>query len=102
MFNNKEFPPCTVVLVCEQEGHIIETSIELKDISRLLKGTATIQGAYPEMDVVVLRCDETPFDLMRNQNMPEIVGPALFIRMDENSEPQDFTLDEYWKLMNDK
>jgi len=25
----------------------------------------------------------------------EVLGPILLVRMDENSEPQDFTLDEY-------
>ncbi len=95
----ENFPPRSAVLVCEQEDHVIEVKMELKDISRLLKGTATIQGAYPDHDVVILRCDESPFDLMQNQNMPEVMGPVLFVRMDENSEPQDLTLDEYWKMV---
>ena len=85
--------------MCEQEGHILEISLELKDLPRLLKGSSTIQGAYPEHDVVVLKCDESPFDLMQNQNMPELNGPVIFVRMDENSEPQDLTLAEYHEMV---
>jgi len=99
MFGRENFPPRSAVLVCEQEGHIIEVTMELKDIPRLLKGTATIQGAHPDHDVVILTCDESPFDLMRNQNMPEVNGPALFVRMDENSEPQDLKLPEFWEMV---
>ena len=99
MFHTEKFPPRSAVLVCEQEGHILEVIMELKDIPRYLKGTATIQGAHPDYDVVILRCDESPFELMRNQNMPELNGPALFVRMDENSEPQNLTLDEFWKIV---
>tara|TARA_B110000285_G_scaffold48305_1_gene54635 strand:+ start:843 stop:1202 length:360 start_codon:yes stop_codon:yes gene_type:complete len=99
MFRTENFPERSAVIVCEQEGHVLEIKMKLEDISRLLKGTATIHGAHPEHDVVILRCDESPFDLMRNQNMPEIKGPALFVRMDENSEPQDLTLAEYHEMV---
>ena len=99
MFTTGKFPPRSAVLVCEQEGHVIEVEMVLKDIPRLLKGTATIQGAYPDDDIVILRCDESPFDLMQNQNMPEVLGPVLFVRMDENSEPQDLTLEEYHRVV---
>ncbi|MBP72604.1 MAG: hypothetical protein CMA70_03370 [Euryarchaeota archaeon] len=99
MFRTENFPARSAVIVCEQEGHIVEVTMELKDIPRLLKGTATIQGAHPDHDVVILRCDESPFDLMQNQNMPELNGPALFVRMDENSEPQDLTLQEFWEIV---
>jgi hypothetical protein len=99
MFHRENFPPRTAVLVCEQEGHIAEIAMELKDIPRLLKGTATIQGAYPDHDVVILKCDESPVDLVQNQNMPELNGPALFVRMDENSEPQNLTLQEFWEIV---
>lgn len=99
MFRIENFPARSAVIVCEQEGHILEIQMELKDIPRLLKGSSTIQGAYPEHDVVVLKCDESPFDLMQNQNMPELSGPALFVRMDENSEPQDLTLAEFWEIV---
>jgi len=99
MFSAENFPARSAVLVCEQEGHIIEVTMELKDIPQLLKGTATIQGAHPDHDVVILTCDESPFDLMQNQNMPEVKGPALFVRMDENSEPQDLKLSEFWEMV---
>ena len=89
--------------ILEQLGDIreIETPLQ-KDIFTLLKGPGTFVGQYPEIDVVVMKCRESVFSLELNQNklpkpfdVEQILGPILLIRMNENSDPEDFTLQEF-------
>jgi hypothetical protein len=89
------------VLVAEEYGNIVEIEMSLKETYKHLKGTPTIIGAIPELDVVILKCDESPFDMMLNRNtvmLPieekRISGPILLVRMDENSVHQDLMLSE--------
>lgn len=89
------------ILVAEEQKHIIEIECSLKETYKYLKGTSTIIGAIPELDAVILKCNESPFDLMVNRNttiLPieekYVLGPILIVRMDENSEHQDLTLSE--------
>jgi GTP-sensing pleiotropic transcriptional regulator CodY len=89
------------VLVAEEQDNIIEVEVNLKSIYTYLKGTSTIIGAIPELDAVILKCNESPFDLMVNRNthlLPleekYVLGPIIIVRMDENSEHQDLTLSE--------
>jgi hypothetical protein len=92
------------VLISEEEGNVSEIDINIKgnDLYRVLKGTATFIGQFPDTDIVIMKCDESPFELLENRNkLPEpfhdefVLGPILMIRMDENADPQDFTLLEY-------
>jgi hypothetical protein len=92
------------VLISEEEGHVTNVEVSLKgdDLFRILKGTATFIGQLPETDVVIMKCDISYFELIENRNkLPEpyekevVFGPILLIRMDENADPQDFTLLEY-------
>ena len=92
------------VLVSEEDGNISEIEVNLQgnDLYRVLKGTATFIGQFPDTDIVIMKCDESPFELLENRNkLPEpfhdevVLGPILMIRMDENADPQDFTLSEY-------
>ena len=94
----------TCVLVSEEEGNVSEIDINIQgnDLYRVLKGTATFIGQFPDTDIVIMKCDESPFELLENRNkLPEpfhdevVLGPILMIRMDENADPQDFTLSEY-------
>jgi len=87
------------IYILENFGDIqeIETPLQ-KDIFTLLKGPGTFVGQYPEIDVVVMKCRESVFTLELNQNkLPkpfdneQILGPILLIRMNESSEPVDFT-----------
>ena len=67
-----------------------------------LGGTATICASYDDIDVIVMKL-RTPADDMpvNPHTLPApfqefvVNGPMLFIRMDQNSEPKDFTLEEY-------
>ena len=92
------------VLVSEEEGNVSEVDIDItsKDLYSVLKGTATFVGQIPDTNVVIMKCDKSLFTLLENRNkLPEpfhdesIVGPILFIHMDENANPQDFRLSEY-------
>tara|TARA_R110000803_G_scaffold75066_5_gene139335 strand:- start:2520 stop:2837 length:318 start_codon:yes stop_codon:yes gene_type:complete len=89
------------VLVAEEHNNIIEVETSLKNLYKYLKGTSTIVGTIPELDAVILKCNESPFDLMVNRNtdiLPleekYVLGPILIVRMDENSEHRDLTLSE--------
>ena len=89
--------------ILEQFGDVREIESPLqKDIFVLLKGPGTFVGQYPEIDVVVMKCRESIFELELNQNkLPkpfeneQILGSILLIKMNENSEPEDFTMKEY-------
>ena len=104
--DRKTFEPVKAVLFSEEEGHITEIvldiSSEKREIFKILKGSATFIGQWPELDVVIMKCRESIFELLENRNkLPKpfdeerTFGPILLVRMDENSEPQNFTLEEY-------
>jgi len=96
------------VLVREKLGDISEIESPLqRDIFALLKGPGTFVGQYEDMDVVIMKCreNESLLELVRNENkLPRpfeeelVLGPILLVRMNEASEPEDFTLQEYYKL----
>lgn len=80
----------------------VEVNIKGTDLYRLLKGTATFVGQFPDTDIVIMKCDVSQFQLYENRNkLPEpfhdevIIGPILLIRMDDDAIPQDITLSEY-------
>lgn len=100
------FSSVKAVLISEEEEHITEIDLDIssekREIFKLLKGPGTFIGQWPEIDVVIMKCRESIFSLMENRNtLPppfeteKVLGPILLIRMDENSDPQDFTLEEY-------
>ena len=89
------------VLIKEQLGDIQEIDLDIEpsknEIFLRLGGPATFIGQWP--DLVIIRCRHgkslnqntlpTPF------KTEEVYGPILLVRMDENSDPRDFTLEEY-------
>ena len=104
--DRKSFESVKAVLISEEEGHITEIDLnissEKKEIFNILKGPATFIGQWPELEVVIMKCRETVFELTENRNkLPKpfdeeyTIGPIILIRMDFNSDPQDFTLEEY-------
>ena len=95
------------ILVAEEHGNIIEIETSLKELYRYLKGTSTIIGSIPQLDAVILKCNESPFDLLVNRNtnvLPleekYVLGPILIVRMDENSEHQDLMLSEVEPMLH--
>ena len=107
MFKNETFQPVKAVLISEEEGNVSEIDLDIssekREIFKLLKGPSTFIGMCYEKNVVAMKCRESVFDLLQNRNkLPkpfdeetEIFGPVLFIRMNEDSEPENFTLKEY-------
>lgn len=91
------------VLIHETKYHIEEIEVDIEpsknEIFKILSGRATFIGQWPEIDVVIMKPEH---GLIENENIlpfpfhgEEVRGKILLIRMDENSEPQDFTLREY-------
>ena len=91
------------ILICENIGHVQEIDLDItpskNEIFKLLCGRQTFIGQWPDIDVVIMKPEDgktknenvlpPPFDV------EEVYGKILLVRMDKNSEPQDFTLDEY-------
>jgi hypothetical protein len=97
------------VLINEKRNDIHEIDVDISpeknEIYRILRGKATFLGQWPEKSVVILTCESSPFDLKMNVNrLPRpftnmtVFGRIILIRMDEDSEPQDFTLKEYHEM----
>jgi len=96
------------ILIHEEYGHIEEIELDIapekNEIYKLLGGKATFIGQWCDLDVVIMKAIH---GLVPNENtLPSpfdneiIMGAVLLVRMDENSDPQDFTLDEYHALRN--
>ena len=94
------------VLINERRNDIheieLDIALEKNEIYKILRGKATFLGQWPEKSVVIVTCQSSPFELKLNVNrLPipfinmTVFWRILLIRMDEDSEPQDFTLEEY-------
>ena len=99
------------VVVHETRGDIEEIDIDLlpekNEIANLLGGNATFLGQWEDDLVVILvRANTENLELNANKlprpytNM-RLFGKILMIRMDEESEPQDFTLREYETMVEE-
>lgn len=98
------------VLIHEDDGAIIEIDLDISpvknEIFKILGGRQTFIGQWPDIDVVILKAENATIKNSNTLPYPfdteDINGKVLLIRMDENSEPQDFTLQEYtlFKLGN--
>ena len=91
------------VLIREQYGDIRQIELDIdprkNEIFILLSGRPTFIGQWPDLDVVIMKPE---YNKIRNNNkLPppfdteEVHGSILLVRMDENSDPRDFTLEEY-------
>jgi len=91
------------ILIHEELGHVQEIQLDItsskNEIFKLLGGRQTFIGQWPEIDVVIMKSEEGK---IKNENVlpgpfdvDEVNGKMLLVRMDENSEPRDFTIEEY-------
>lgn len=91
------------ILIREKLGDMIEINLDIaphkNEIFKLLEGRQTFIGQWPDIDVVIMKPEDGK---VKNENtLPhpfdteEIYGKVLLVRMDEYSEPRDFTLREY-------
>ena len=97
------------VLVNEGKNDIYEIDLDISpeknEIYKILRGKATFLGQWPDKSVVIVTCESSIFELSTNLNrLPRpftnmtVMGKILLVRMDEESEPQDFTIKEYHKM----
>tara|TARA_B000000441_G_C21741991_1_gene354593 strand:+ start:1502 stop:1906 length:405 start_codon:yes stop_codon:yes gene_type:complete len=99
------------VLINEKRKDIHEINIDISpsknEIFKILGGKASFLGQWPDEQVVIVKCEpkDSTFELNLNQNrLPRpftnmiVHGRILLLRMDDNAEPQDFTLKEYHKM----
>ena len=98
----------TAVLIHEKLDQIQEVELDLApDVNEahiLLGRHPTFIGQWPEIDVVIMKSE---IGKIPNENdLPEpfsnevVLGPILLIKMDEKSEPQNFTLEEYKRFIS--
>jgi hypothetical protein len=91
------------ILIREKLGDIVEIDLDIdpfkNEIFQILEGRQTFIGQWPDIDVVIMKPESGK---VKNENtLPypfdgeDVYGKILLVRMDENSEPQDFTLREY-------
>ena len=98
-----EFKMTLAVLIRETYGDLRQIDLDIhprkNEIFQILSGSATFIGQWPELDVVIMK---PQYGAILNTNaLPppfdteEVYGSILLVRMDENSDPRDFTLEEY-------
>lgn len=91
------------ILIREKLGDLEEINLDIaphkNEIFKILEGRQTFIGQWPDIDVVIMKAEDGK---VKNENtLPHpfdaevIHGKILLVRMDENSEPKDFTLNEY-------
>lgn len=91
------------ILIHESIGNIEEIELDISssknEIFKLLGGRQTFIGQWPDIDVVIMMPEDGK---VKNENtlphpfdVEDVYGKILLVRMDENSDPQDFTLEEY-------
>tara|TARA_R110001606_G_scaffold3987_3_gene19001 strand:+ start:1545 stop:1868 length:324 start_codon:yes stop_codon:yes gene_type:complete len=91
------------ILIREKLGDIIEIDLDISphknEIFKILEGRQTFIGQWPDIDVVIMKPEDGK---MKNENIlphpfdaEEVYGKILLVRMDENSEHRNFTLNEY-------
>lgn len=104
MFDEK-FDPVKAVLINVIRNDIKEINLDISSktsqVSQYLGGSATFIGQWPELNIVIMKCRDSIFDYGFNTNKLAhpfedeiVVGPILLVRMNENSEPEDLTLQE--------
>lgn len=78
----------------------LDIAPEKNEVAKYLQGGATFIGQWPELDVVIIRSIDAR-ELKNENRLPPpfdhvvVHGNILLVRMDENSEHQPFTLEEY-------
>lgn len=94
------------VLINEEKGNIEEIELDINpkknEIFKILSGGGTFIGQWPEIDVVIMK-SVTKGKLNENIlpkpfHKEKVYSKILLIRMDEDSEHQDFTKSEFTSL----
>lgn len=91
------------VLIHEKKDQVEEIDLDISpsknQIFKILRGRQTFIGQWPDIDVVIMKPEDGKVKNENNLPHPfdveDVYGKILLVRMDENSDPQDFTLDEF-------
>ena len=99
------------VLINEKRNDIHEIHVDISpyknEIFKILRGKASFLGQWPDEQVVIVKTEpeDSLSELLINSNrLPRpftnmiVHGRILLLRMDNNADPQDFTLKEYNKM----
>ena len=100
--------PKVKAVVINASGKVVEKEIDMTPkvdiVSKVLGGPATIVGQY-QNGAVVMKLKDPKESMDHNEatlpapfDKEPIQGKILLVRMDENSEPQDFTAEDYEDL----
>ena len=91
------------VLIREQFGDVREIDLDIdprkNEIFKILSGSPTFIGQWLEIDVVIMKAQYA--SKPNNNTLPhpfeneQVCGSILLVRMDENSDPRDFDIEEY-------
>lgn len=88
------------VLIHERLDAIEEIELNVdEEIHKVIPGRATFIGQWPELDVVIVKA--VVGQTLNQNQLPRpfheeiTMGKILLVRMDEDSEPRDFTKEEY-------
>lgn len=94
------------ILIKQTLGDIREIDLDIdpvkNEIFTLLGGAPTFIGQWPDIDVVILKSQHG--EIPNENTLPspfeeeKVGGSILLVRMDENSNPKDFTLDHYTRF----
>ena len=95
------------VLIKEKLGDIHEIELDIdprkNEIFKILSGSQTFIGQWPDIDVVIMKAQNATSPNENTLPSPfheeDVNGSILLVRMDENSDPRDFTLEEYISLL---
>ena len=94
------------VLIHEEKGNIEEIELDIdprkNEIFKILSGRGTFIGQWPEIEVVIMK---GVIEGKLNENIlpkpfhnEKVNSKILLIRMDKDSEPQDFPKSEFISL----
>lgn len=109
MFDEK-FDPVKAVLIGVDRGDVREISLDISSktsqVTQYLGGVGSFIGQWIDKDIVIMKCRDPLINPIINKNKlarpfrtQVVMGPILLIRMDENSEPKDLTLNEVQESM---
>lgn len=103
MFDEK-FDPVKAVLINVTKGDIEEISLDISSktsqVAQYLGGVGSFIGQWIDKDIVIMRRRDPSTEPINCNKLAKpfrkqvVMGPILLIRMDENSEPKDLTLEE--------
>eukprot|EP00941_MAST-03F_sp_MAST-3F-sp1_P002752 g2752.t1 len=99
-------PVCKCVLIKASDGIATEIDIDMtpkeNNAATILGGSPTFIGQFIDLNVVVMKVrNPTPETVVNPHTLPhpfhkeETKGNILLLRMDDASNPRDFTLEEY-------